>query len=203
MKIICIGRNYASHAKELNNELPEKPVVFFKPDTALLKNNSVFYYPNFTNELHYEVELVFRICKSGKHIQKKFAHKYYEEIGIGIDFTARDLQNECKRKSLPWEIAKSFDGSAPVGDFISKKDFPDLKNISFSLNLNGKVVQKGNSANMIFSIDEIIEYASSFFTLKPGDLIFTGTPEGVGSVKKGDTLVAFIENSKSLAVEIK
>jgi 2-keto-4-pentenoate hydratase/2-oxohepta-3-ene-1,7-dioic acid hydratase in catechol pathway len=156
MKIICIGRNYAQHVRELNNAIPDKPVVFLKPETALLRNNSSLYYPDFTHDLHYEVELVFKIAKVGKHIERKFAHKYYDEIGIGIDFTARDVQNECKKKSLPWEIAKAFDGSAPVGNFISKNNFPDLKNISFHLTKNKTTVQKGNSINMIFGIDEII-----------------------------------------------
>ena len=203
MKIICIGRNYAQHAKELGNLIPEKPVIFLKPDTALLKNNAHFYYPDFTHELHFEVELVFKISKTGKHINREFAHKYFDEIGIGIDFTARDIQNECKQKGLPWEIAKAFDGSAPVGSFISKNNFPDLKNISFQLSKNGSIVQKSNSSNMIFFIDEIIEYVSSFFTLKPGDLIFSGTPEGVGAVQKGDKLEAFINESKLLEIGIK
>ena len=150
MKIICIGRNYVNHAKELGNAIPEKPVIFLKPETALLKNNTPLFYPDFTRDLHYEVELVFKISKVGKNINKKFAHKYYDEVGIGIDFTARDIQNECKQKSLPWEIAKGFDGSAPVGSFISKNNFTDLKNIMFHLNKNGKTVQSSNSSNMIF-----------------------------------------------------
>ncbi len=203
MKIICIGRNYAQHAKELGNAIPEKPVIFLKPETSVLKNNAPLFYPDFTHDLHYETELVFKIAKAGKHINRKFAHKYYEEIGIGIDFTARDIQNECKQKSLPWEIAKAFDGSAPVGTFIPKNSITNLKNIAFHLTKNGLIVQKGNSANMIFFIDEIIEYASSFFTLKPGDLIFTGTPEGVGSIQKGDKLEASINDEKLLEVEIK
>lgn len=203
MKIICIGRNYTQHVKELNNAIPEKPVVFLKPETAMLIKNAPFYYPDFTHEVHHEVELVIKISKPGKHINKKFAHTYYNEIGIGIDFTARDIQNECKQKGLPWEIAKGFDGSSPVGVFILKKNLPDLKNISFHLNINGASVQQGNSADMIFSVDEIIEYASSFFTLKKGDLIYTGTPQGVGPVKIGDKLEAFIENKKMLEVEIK
>lgn len=203
MKIICIGRNYSQHAKELNNEVPEKPVVFLKPETALIIKNAPFYYPDFTHEVHHEVELVVKISKPGKHIKKKFAHTYYNEIGIGIDFTARDIQNECKQKGLPWEIAKAFDGSSPIGTFIQKRNIPDIQNLSFHLNVNGITIQKGNSGDMIFAIDEIIEYASSFFTFKKGDLIYTGTPHGVGPVKIGDTLEAFIENKKMLEVMIK
>lgn len=202
MKIICIGRNYVQHVKELNNAIPEKPVLFLKPETALLKNNATFYYPDFTKDLHYEVELVVKINKAGKHIDKKFAQKYFEEIGIGIDFTARDIQTECKQKGLPWEIAKAFDGSAPVGSFMSKTQFSDLKQITFYLSKNGSIVQNSNSGNMLFSIEEIIAYASQFFTLKKGDLIFTGTPEGVGPVQKGDKLEAYIKEKKMLEVII-
>jgi len=204
MKIIAIGRNYINHAKELNNAVPESPVFFLKPDTAILRNNDPFYYPDFSKNIHYEVELVYRINKVGKHIEKQFANRYYEEIGIGIDFTARDLQDECKKKGLPWEIAKGFDYSAPLSNnFISISKFEDTNNINFSLQINDKIVQNGNSKNMIFPIDEIIEYVSKFMTLKIGDLIFTGTPEGVGPVKIGDRLTAKIENEILLDFEIK
>ncbi len=203
MKIICIGRNYVEHANELNNPLPDEPVFFLKPETAIIKAGLPFFYPDFSNDIHYEVELVLRICKLGKNIQTKFAHKYYNEIGIGIDFTARDLQNKCKEKGLPWEISKAFDSSAPVGEFINKKEFKDIQNINFSLDINNKTVQKGNSNLMIFSFDEIISYISKFVTLKIGDLIFTGTPAGVGSVTKDDKLEAFIEHKKLLTVIIK
>lgn len=204
MKIIAIGRNYINHAKELNNPVPEKPVIFMKPDSALLRNNDPFYYPDFSKNIHYEVELVVRICKVGKHIEKRYANRYYEEIGIGIDFTARDLQDDFKKKGLPWEIAKGFDFSAPLSNnFVPKSNFADVQNINFSLQKNGEIVQIGNSANMIFSIDDIIEYVSKFFTLKIGDLIFTGTPEGVGPVQIGDRLTAKIENEILLDFEIK
>jgi len=204
MKIICIGRNYSEHAKELNNAVPEKPVFFLKPDTALLTKNKDFYYPEFSKDIHYEVELVFRICKMGKYIEPKFAHKYYNEIGIGIDFTARDLQDDCKKKGLPWEIAKAFDNSAPISDkFLPISEIKDLNNINFSLDINQKTVQLGNSSNMIFNIDNIIAYVSQFMTLKVGDLIFTGTPEGVGAVKIGDKLTAKIENETLLEFFIK
>lgn len=203
MKLICIGRNYAEHAKEMNAEIPSEPVFFFKPDTSLIKDNQPFYFPDFSNEIHHEVELVIKINKPGKNILKQFAHKYYEEVGIGIDFTARDLQAECKQKGLPWEKAKAFDGSAPIGKFIDKKAFTDKKNITFHLNKNGALVQTGNTANLLFSFDEIISHVSKYVTLKTGDLIFTGTPSGVGPVKIGDKLEAFIENEKLLEFEIK
>jgi len=204
MKIIAIGRNYINHAKELNNPVPEKPVFFTKPDTALLRNNQPFYYPDFSKNIHYEVELVVKICKVGKHIEKRFANRYYNEIGIGIDFTARDLQDDCKKKGLPWEIAKAFDFSAPVGNtFLPVTQFENVQDINFSLEINNQIVQIGNSKNMIFSIDEIIEYVSKFMTLKIGDLIFTGTPEGVGPVKIEDRLISRIENQILLDFEIK
>jgi acylpyruvate hydrolase len=203
MKIICIGRNYAEHAKEMNSEVPSEPVFFLKPDTSLLKDNQAFYYPGFSKEIHHEVELVLKINKPGKNIQPQFANRYYSEIGIGIDFTARDLQAECKQKGLPWEKAKAFEGSAPIGKFIDKKEFVDEKNIAFHLNINGNTVQTGNTKQLLFSFDKIIAYVSIFFTLKTGDLIFTGTPEGVGPVKIGDKLEAFIENQKLLDFEIK
>jgi acylpyruvate hydrolase len=203
MKIICIGRNYSEHAKELNNPLPEKPVFFLKPDTALLPKRNPFYYPEFTKDLHYECELVFRICKLGKNISPKFASTYYDSVGLGIDFTARDLQQECKEKGLPWEIAKSFEHSAPLSEtFIPKEEF-DLKNISFTLFKNDELVQKGNSKDMIFDINQIVVYISQFMTLKIGDLIFTGTPAGVGPVKIGDTLKGFIEEKEMFDFKVK
>ncbi len=203
MKIICIGRNYSEHAKELNNPLPEKPVFFMKPDTALLPKRNPFYYPEFTKDLHYECELVFRICKLGKNISPKFAHTYYDAIGLGIDFTARDLQQECKEKGLPWEMAKSFEHSAPLSEtFIPKEEF-DLQNIDFSLFQNGNKVQSGNSKDMIFDINQIVVYISQFMTLKIGDLIFTGTPAGVGPVKIGDTLTGFIGEREMFELKIK
>lgn len=201
MKIICIGRNYAEHAKEMSVETPAEPVFFMKPDTALLKDNEPFYYPDFSKEIHHEVELVIKINKAGKNIQPQFANKYYEEIGIGIDFTARDIQAECKKKGLPWEKAKAFDGSAAIGKFIDKKQLKEQ--INFSLLINGNTVQKGNTKDLLFSFDRLIAYISGFVTLKTGDLIYTGTPEGVGQVKIGDRLQAFIEDEKLLDFEIK
>jgi len=201
MKIICIGRNYAEHAKEMNAAVPTEPVFFLKPDTALIKDNQPFYYPDFSKEIHHEVELVLKISKAGKNIEQEFAHKYYEEIGIGIDFTARDIQAKCKEKGLPWEKAKAFDGSAPVGSFINKKELP--ANIGFHLNVNGKTVQKGNTKDLLFSFDAVVAYVSKFFTLKTGDLIYTGTPEGVGPVTIGDRLEAYLEEQKLLSFEIR
>jgi len=203
MKIICIGRNYINHAKELNNPVPEKPVFFLKPETALLRKNHAFFYPQFSNEIHHEVELVVRINKIGLHIQEKYAHKYYEEIGLGIDFTARDLQAEQKKKGLPWEIAKAFDNSAPIGDFIHKDDLGDLKNLQISLKKNEEIVQNGNTKDMIFSIDRIIAYVSQFVSFKMGDLIFTGTPAGVGPVQIGDQLTGFIGDREMFSFSIK
>ncbi len=203
MKIICIGRNYVNHAKELNNPIPENPVFFTKPETALVHNNEPFFYPDFSNNIHYEVEIVVRIHKMGKHIQEKFAHTYYNEIGIGIDFTARDLQEKCKQKGLPWEVAKAFDQSAPISKFINKKNFSDINNIDFSLQKNGTIVQEGNTKDMLFSIDQLIAYISQFITLKTGDLLFTGTPAGVGAIKIGDQLEAYIGEEQMLKVEIK
>jgi len=203
MKIICIGRNYQDHINELKNAIPDKPLFFMKPDTALLPKRTPFYIPDFTKDLHYECELVVRICKVGKNISEKFANTYYEEIGIGIDFTARDLQEECKQKSQPWEIAKAFDNSAPISEKFIHKSELDLSNIQFELKKNGVIVQQGNSKQMIFSIDKIIAYVSQFITLKIGDLIFTGTPAGVGKVEIGDTLVASIENQELLKLNIK
>jgi len=203
MKIICIGRNYAAHIEELKNEKPGQPVVFLKPDTALIKGGAPFYYPDFSTNIHHEVELVLKISKEGKYIQQQFAHRYFEEIGLGIDFTARDLQDQCKAKGLPWEIAKAFNGSAPIGDFKSVSEFSDLKNIDFHLEINGEVKQKGNTSLMLFDFATIISYVSQFFTLKKGDLIYTGTPAGVGPVQTGDQLIGFIGNEKMLHVEVK
>jgi acylpyruvate hydrolase len=203
MKIICIGRNYSEHAKELNNAVPTEPVFFIKPDTALLIRNRPFYYPDFTNDLHYECEIVYRICKVGKAIPEKFAHTYYDAIAMGIDFTARDQQQKAKEKGLPWEKAKAFDFSAPVSSFIPISEFPDLNNLNFSLNLNGKTVQEGNSKDMIFNIDTVISHVSRFVTLRTGDYIFTGTPAGVGPVKIGDRIEAFLEGKKMMWCEIK
>lgn len=203
MKIICIGRNYAEHAKEMNAAVPKEPVFFLKPDTALLKDNQPFYYPDFSTEIHHEIELVLKITKNGKNIDAEFAHKYYDEIGIGIDFTARDIQAMCKEKGLPWEKAKAFDHAAPLGSFIKKEKFPSLQNIHFNLLINGKTVQAGNTKDLLFSFDTIISYVSKFITLKTGDLIYTGTPEGVGPVKIGDRLEGYIEEHKLLNFEIK
>ncbi|ADY52561.1 fumarylacetoacetate (FAA) hydrolase [Pseudopedobacter saltans DSM 12145] len=203
MKVIAIGRNYGEHARELNNPVPEKPVIFLKPDTAVSKNNRPFYIPDFSNDVHYEVELVLKVSKEGKHIAPKFAGKYYEEIGLGIDFTARDLQAELKSKGLPWELAKGFDNSAPVSEFVPISNFKDLNNINFSLTINGEKKQQGNTKNMLFSFDEIISFVSQYITLKKGDLIFTGTPAGVGKVNIGDKLVGYIENNEFLNFEVK
>ena len=203
MKIIAIGRNYQEHAKELNNPIPTEPVVFLKPDTALLKEGKAFYHPDFSNDIHYEVELIIKIGKEGKHITTKFARNYIEAIGLGIDFTARDLQQKCKEKGLPWEIAKAFDHSAPIGEFIPVNEIPDLNAIQFSLKQNQIVVQNGNSADMIFSFDDIISYVSQRFTLKKGDLIFTGTPAGVGKINIGDLLEGYISDRKMLSVPVK
>jgi acylpyruvate hydrolase len=203
MKIICIGRNYAEHAKEMNSPLPSEPVFFLKPDTALIKDNEAFYYPDFSDEIHHEVELVIKINKAGKNIGLEFAHKYYDEIGIGIDFTARDIQAKCKEKGLPWEKAKAFDGSAPLGKFINKKEIMNLSDINFHLDINGTTIQRGNTSDLLFSFDKIISYISCFITLKTGDLIFTGTPQGVGPIKIGDRLEAFIEKHQLLDFQIK
>lgn len=203
MKIICIGRNYVEHIRELNNSIPAEPVFFLKPDTSLLIRNRPFYYPPFTKELHYEAELVLKISKVGKHIQKEFAETYFDEITMGLDMTARDLQETAKRKSLPWTIAKGFDQAAPIGRFMPRSRFADLKNISFRLNLNSKTVQNGNSGLMIYSFEDIISWISNFITLRTGDLIFTGTPSGVGPVKIGDILEAYLEDEKVLKCEIK
>jgi 2-keto-4-pentenoate hydratase/2-oxohepta-3-ene-1,7-dioic acid hydratase in catechol pathway len=202
MKIIAIGRNYAEHIKELQNERPDEPVVFLKPDTALLKDNAPFYYPDFSKDIHHEVEILLRISKEGKNIDPAFAHKYYEEIGIGIDFTARDLQQKCKTKGLPWEIAKAFNGSAPVSAFVPKAGY-DLSDLDFSLRINGQIRQQGNTKLMLFNFDTIIAYVSRFFTLKTGDIVFTGTPQGVGPVQVGDRLEASIGDKPMLSFEVK
>lgn len=203
MKIICIGRNYADHAKELNNEVPTEPVFFLKPDTALLKDNEPFYIPEFTTDLHYECEVVVKIAKVGKNIQEKFAHKYYEQISLGIDFTARDLQAKCKEKGLPWEMAKAFDNSAPLSAVFIDKNTVNLNDLHFHLNINGATVQKGTTNDWIFHIDQVIAYVSKFMTLKTGDLIFTGTPAGVGPVAIGDRLEGYIGEQKMYDFEIR
>jgi 2-keto-4-pentenoate hydratase/2-oxohepta-3-ene-1,7-dioic acid hydratase in catechol pathway len=203
MKIICIGRNYAEHAKELNNAIPTEPVFFMKPDTALLKDSEPFYYPDFTKDLHHEIEIVIKINKVGKHIDAQFAHKYYDEIGLGIDFTARDLQTKAKEKGLPWEKAKAFDGSAPIGKFISKTAFANISDIGFELKINGLPRQVGNTKDLLFSFDQIIAYVSKFVTLKVGDLIFTGTPEGVSAVNIGDKLQGYVNGDLFLEFDVK
>jgi 2-keto-4-pentenoate hydratase/2-oxohepta-3-ene-1,7-dioic acid hydratase in catechol pathway len=203
MKIIAIGRNYTEHIVELKNERPDAPVVFLKPDTAVLKNNAPFYHPDFSTNIHHEVELVLKISKEGKFIQEQFASRYYDEIGIGIDFTARDLQDKCKAKGLPWEIAKAFNGSAPIGEFLPLSSFTNTSDINFHLNINGELRQKGNTEMMLFNFNFIVSYVSQFFTLKKGDLIFTGTPSGVGKINIGDRLEAYIEDQKLLDFEIK
>lgn len=202
MKILCVGRNYTEHAKELGNAVPENPVIFSKPDTALLKNGEPFYHPDFSSDIHHEVELVIKISKMGKKIQPKFARNYFNEIGLGIDFTARDTQSKLKEKGLPWELAKAFDGSAPIGDFI-KVEGLDLSNINFSLKKNGEVVQQGNTSQMIFPFEEIVSFVSQYFTLKVGDLIYTGTPAGVSKINIGDELEGFIEDQPMLVCEVK
>lgn len=204
MKIICIGRNYADHAAELNNEKPSEPVVFMKPDSALLPKKQPFVIPEFSNDVHHEVEILVRINRLGKYIQPKFAHKYYDQISVGIDFTARDLQNQLKSKGLPWEKAKSFDGAAVIGEkWLSVNDFSDVNAIDFSLEKNGKQIQKGNTSQMLWSINQIIAYVSRYFTLKIGDIIYTGTPSGVGKVEAGDKLVAKIQETELIHLNIK
>lgn len=204
MKIICIGRNYTEHIAELQNEKPTEPVIFLKPDSAVLLKKQPFFIPEFSSDIHYEVELLVRINKIGKHIQKKFAHKYYEEIGLGIDFTARDLQKKLKDKGLPWEKAKGFDGSAVIGEkWLPKSHFKDLNDLAFSLKKNGELVQQGRTSHMLWKIDEIIEYISQYFTLKIGDVIFTGTPAGVGPVAIDDKLSGFIEDQQIFSIQVK
>jgi acylpyruvate hydrolase len=203
MKIICIGRNYRDHIKELSNKTPVEPVFFLKPDTAIVTRNRPFFYPEFSNDIQHEVEIVFRICKVGKYIQEKFAHTYYDEIAVGLDMTARDLQREAIKNGLPWEKTKGFDGSAPISSFVPVSEFPDLKKLNFSLKKNGETVQSGNASDMIFSIEQIIAHVSQFITLKMGDLIFTGTPAGVGPVKIGDKLTAYIEDKKMMSCNVR
>lgn len=202
MKILAVGRNYLEHIKELSNETPEDPVIFTKPETALLKDNEPFYYPGFSKDIHYEVELLIKISKTGKNIEEKFAHKYYQEIGLGIDFTARDIQTKLKTKGLPWDIAKGFNNSAVVSEFLPKDNY-DLSKLNFSLDVNGETRQKGNTSYMIYSIDFLVSYISQFFTLKTGDILFTGTPAGVGPVNISDRLTGKIENQTMFDFEIK
>lgn len=203
MKIIAIGRNYAEHAKELNNPIPTSPVIFLKPDTAILKDNKPFYLPDFSDDVHFELEVVLKICKEGKHIAEKFAGNYYDEIGLGIDFTARDIQTKHKEKGLPWELAKAFDNAAPISQFISKSEFNDIYNMGFELKINGQSRQNGNTKNIIFSFEKLISFVSKYITLKKGDLIFTGTPEGVGKINRGDKLEAWLEGMQLLNFEVK
>lgn len=203
MKIICIGRNYVKHIEELQNERPDEPVVFLKPDSAILLKQHPFVIPEFSDDVHHEVEILVKINKVGKYIEPKFAHNYYDEIGLGIDFTARDLQAKLKEKGLPWEKAKAFDGSAVIGDFYPKNDYESLENIEFKLVKNGEIVQLGNTSHMLWKIDELIAHVSQFFTLKKGDIIFTGTPEGVSAVKPNDILEGFIEDKKSFRIQVK
>lgn len=203
MKVIAIGRNYAEHAKELNNPIPTIPVIFLKPDTAVLKDNKPFYHPEFSSDIHHEIELVLKVSKEGKHISEKFADKYFEEIGLGIDFTARDIQQKHKEKGLPWELAKAFDNSAPVSRFIPKTDFKNLYDLNFHLDINNNTVQVGNTSNLLFSFEYIIAFVSKYFTLKKGDLIFTGTPQGVGKVNQGDRLAGYLEDVKLLDFDIR
>lgn len=203
MKIICIGRNYTQHIEELQNERPDEPLVFMKPDSAVLLKQHPFVIPEFSEDIHHELEIIVKINKVGKYIDEKFAHKYYDEIGVGIDFTARDLQQKLKDKGLPWEKAKAFDGSAVIGDFLSKNNFNSLENLTFEMTKNGATVQKGNSSHMLWKIDALIAYVSQFFTLKIGDIIFTGTPEGVGLVKPDDVLEGFLEGNKLFRIHVK
>ena len=202
MKIFCIGRNYADHAKELNNAVPSQPLIFMKPPTALVRNGRDVYYPEFTKDMHYEAEIVLKVCRNGRHVEEKFAHKYFDAISIGIDFTARDVQSKCKAKGHPWEIAKAFDDSAPIGEFIELSEV-NLEEINFHLTQNGVTVQKGNTKDLIFPFATLISYISKFFRLQKGDLIFTGTPAGVGPTKIGDKLEGFIEGKKLLQCNVK
>ncbi|WP_297333133.1 fumarylacetoacetate hydrolase family protein [Flavobacterium sp.] len=203
MKIICIGRNYADHISELQNERPDAPVIFMKPNTAVVQKHFPFVIPEFSNDVHHEVEVLVKIKKVGKYVDAKFAHKYYDEIGLGIDFTARDLQSELKAKGLPWEKAKAFDGSAVIGDFVDKSEFTSLDNINFELTSNGTVVQQGNTAQMLWKVDELIAYISQYFTLRTGDIIFTGTPKGVAKVNTDDVLEGYLEGKKMFRIQVK
>lgn len=203
MKIICVGRNYAAHIEELQNERPEHPVLFLKPDTSILLKKQPFFIPDFSEAVHHEVEVLVKIKKIGKHIDRKFAHKYYEEIGLGIDFTARDLQSQLKEKGLPWEKAKAFDGAAVVGKFLPKKTFESVDNINFHLEKNNETVQQANTALMLWKIDELIEYISKYFTLKIGDIIFTGTPAGVAKVNPNDILTGYLNDTQVFSIKVK
>ena len=203
MKVICVGRNYVDHIEELNNERPDAPVIFMKPETAVPRPGEDFYLPDFSEDVHHEVEIVVKINKVGKNIEEKFAHKYYDEIGVGIDFTARDVQSQLKSKGLPWELAKAFNGSAPVSEFLPKSQLPDIQNILFSLEVNGEKRQEGNTSLMLYPIDYLISFVSKYFTLKKGDLIFTGTPKGVAAVKAGDKLSLAIEGKEMLTFGVK
>jgi|TARA_B110000285_G_scaffold72417_1_gene83425 2-keto-4-pentenoate hydratase/2-oxohepta-3-ene-1,7-dioic acid hydratase in catechol pathway len=203
MKIICIGRNYIDHVDELKNKKPSSPVIFLKPETAVILKNQPFFIPDYSNDVHYEVEILVKIKKLGKSIETKFSHKYYDQVGLGIDFTARDLQSELKKNGLPWEKSKAFDGSALIGEWVNKNEFNDLNNLNFSLNKNGKSVQSGNTFNMLWSIDELISEVSKFFTLKIGDVIFTGTPSGVGKVSENDLLEGFINEKIFFSIKSK
>ena len=204
MKIICVGRNYTDHISELKNEKPEEPVLFQKPDTSILLKKQPFFIPDFSNDIHYEVEVLVKIKKIGKHIQEKFAHKYYDEIGLGIDFTARDLQNKLKEKGLPWEKSKAFDGAAVISDkWLQKKELPAVDELNFRLEKNGELVQSSSTAHMLWKIDELIAYISSYFTLKIGDIIFTGTPAGVGKVATDDRLTGYLENQQMFSIKVK
>jgi 2-keto-4-pentenoate hydratase/2-oxohepta-3-ene-1,7-dioic acid hydratase in catechol pathway len=203
MKIICVGRNYAAHAKELNNAVEEEPVIFLKPDTALLSNNQDFYLPDFSNDIHYEAEVVVKINKAGKHIDEKFAHRYYDSVSVGVDFTARDLQSMLKAKGLPWERAKAFDGSAVIGSFLPLEDVGNIADLNFSMDLNGQKVQSANTSEMVFSVDKVIAFVSRFITLKTGDLIYTGTPQGVGKVNVGDHLIGYLGNKELFNFKVK
>lgn len=203
MKIIAVGRNYAAHIEELKNEKPTEPVIFTKPDTAVLRNNDPFYHPDFSEDIHHEVEIVIRIGREGKYIEEEFAHKYIDSVGIGIDFTARDIQSRLKEKSLPWDLAKGFNGSAPISEFIPLADIADLQNIDFGLKVNGEWRQQGNTSLMIYPIAYLLSFVSKYFTLKTGDLIFTGTPKGVAAVKPGDRLEAYIGEQKMMDFEVK
>ncbi len=203
MKIIAVGRNYSEHAKELNNPVPEQPVIFLKPDTAVLKDGRDFYYPEFSQDIHHEIEVALRICKEGKHVSAKFASDYFDAVGLGIDFTARDIQQKHKEKGLPWELAKAFDGSAPISDWVAKDQIVDLYDMDFRLEKNGQIVQQGNTADLLFSFEELLVFVSKYITLKKGDIVLTGTPAGVGPVQIGDHLTGFLGESKLLDLKVK
>ncbi len=203
MKIICVGRNYVDHIHELNNEQPDDPVIFLKPETAIPLKNEPFFYPDFSQDVHHEVEVLVKINRVGKNIEEKFAHKYYDEVGVGLDFTARDVQSKLKAKGLPWELAKAFNGSAPMSGFIPKSEFADLQNLNFRLAVNGETRQQGNTSLMLFRIDYLISFVSRYFMLQQGDVIFTGTPKGVGPVQVGDLLTAYLDDRKMLEIAVK